>query len=81
LSPVERELDIVLYGSTGFCSKLTAEYLAHAGAAARIGLAGRCRERLQSVREALGPAAQDWPLVIADASQPRRWTRWPRARR
>jgi short subunit dehydrogenase-like uncharacterized protein len=36
-----REFDIVLYGATGFVGKLTAEYLARAGADARIALAGR----------------------------------------
>ena len=70
MSPVERELDIVVYGATGFSGKLTAEYLVGAGGAARIGLAGRSPERLLEVRESLGPAARDWPLVIADASEP-----------
>jgi trans enoyl reductase len=70
MSAIERELDIVVYGATGFSGKLTAQYLAGAGTAARIGLAGRSRERLVKVREALGPTARDWPLVIADASEP-----------
>lgn len=70
MAVVERELDIVVYGATGFSGTLTAEYLARAGAAARIGLAGRSRERLLRVRAGLGPAAADWPLVIADASEP-----------
>jgi trans enoyl reductase len=70
MSPVERESDIVVYGATGYSGKLTAQYLARAGTAARIGLAGRSRERLLKVRETLGPAAQDWPLLIADASEP-----------
>ena len=66
----EREFDIVLYGATGYSGKLTAEYLAHTGSKARIALAGRSSERLQAVRELLGPTAQDWPLIVADASQP-----------
>jgi short subunit dehydrogenase-like uncharacterized protein len=37
----DREFDIVLYGATGFVGKLTAAYLAKAGADARIALAGR----------------------------------------
>jgi short subunit dehydrogenase-like uncharacterized protein len=65
-----REFDIVLYGATGFVGKLTAEYLARAGAGARIALAGRSPERLAAVRDELGAAAADWPLLTADASQP-----------
>jgi short subunit dehydrogenase-like uncharacterized protein len=66
----QREFDVVLYGATGFVGKLTAEYLARAGGDARIALAGRSAERLLAVRETLGAAAQDWPLISADASAP-----------
>ena len=65
-----REFDIVLYGATGYSGRLTAEYLAARGSPARIALAGRDTGRLQAVRQALGPAAQDWPLLVADAAQP-----------
>ncbi|WP_046300585.1 saccharopine dehydrogenase NADP-binding domain-containing protein [Mycobacterium sp. UM_Kg27] len=65
-----RELDIILYGATGFAGKLTAQYLARAGGAARIGLAGRSAERLREVRDGLGSPAQDWPIVVADAGKP-----------
>jgi short subunit dehydrogenase-like uncharacterized protein len=70
VAAAQRELDIVLYGATGFVGKLTAEYLARAGAETRIGLAGRSADRLQAIRDTLGPAAQQWPLIVADASQP-----------
>lgn len=66
----DREFDIVLYGATGFVGKLTAEYLASAGGDARIALAGRSPDKLLAVRETLGAAAQSWPLITADASQP-----------
>lgn len=66
----EREFDLVLYGATGFVGKLTAQYLARAGGAARIALAGRSEERLRAVRDGLGPAAQSWPLITADATEP-----------
>lgn len=66
----EREFDIVLYGATGFAGKLTAQYLATAGGDARIALAGRTPDKLHAVRETLGEAAQSWPLITADASQP-----------
>jgi trans-enoyl reductase len=70
VSPAEREFDIVLYGATGFSGELTAEYLARRRSKARIALAGRSRERLRAVREMLGPTAQYWPLIVADASEP-----------
>ena len=65
-----REYDIVLYGATGFVGKLTAEYLARAGGGARIALAGRSTDRLLAIRETLGPSAQSWPVLEADASSP-----------
>jgi short subunit dehydrogenase-like uncharacterized protein len=65
-----REFDVVLYGATGFVGKLTAEYLAQARGDARIALAGRSAEKLQSVRAGLGDAAQNWPVLEADASAP-----------
>jgi short subunit dehydrogenase-like uncharacterized protein len=62
----QRELDIVIYGATGFVGRLTAEYLAKADARIRVALAGRSAERLLAVRQALGAGAQDWPLIVAD---------------
>lgn len=66
----DREFDIVLYGATGFVGKLTAAYLARSGADARIALAGRSEDKVLAVRESLGEAAQSWPIITADASQP-----------
>jgi short subunit dehydrogenase-like uncharacterized protein len=64
----ERDLDVVLFGATGFVGKLTAEYLARAAPdEARIGLAGRSQEKLKGVREELGARAADWPLIVADS--------------
>ena len=63
-----RELDVVLYGATGFVGKLTAEYLAtRAQDSARIGLAGRSKEKLERVRDQLGGRAAGWPVIVADA--------------
>lgn len=65
----DRELDLILYGATGFVGKLTAEYLARsAPAEARIGLGGRSQEKLERVRDGLGSQAAEWPLVVADSS-------------
>jgi short subunit dehydrogenase-like uncharacterized protein len=64
----ERELDVVVYGATGFVGKLTAEYLAqNAPDGVRIGLGGRSKEKLERVRGELGGRAADWPLVVADS--------------
>jgi short subunit dehydrogenase-like uncharacterized protein len=64
-----RDLDVVLFGATGFAGKLTAEYLARAAPdEARIGLAGRSPPKLEAVRDELGARAADWPLIVADAA-------------
>ncbi|MEI6622146.1 MAG: saccharopine dehydrogenase NADP-binding domain-containing protein [Actinomycetes bacterium] len=68
----DRDLDIVVFGATGFVGRLLAEYLAaHSPAGTRIALAGRSRERLESVRDQLGPAASGWPIKVADAGSRR----------
>src|SRR5215472_15050109 len=65
----DRELDLVLLGATGFVGRLTAGYLAeHAPPDLRIGLAGRSERRLQAVRDGLGAAAQEWPLLEVDST-------------
>ena len=67
----ERELDVVVFGATGFAGRLVAEYLAgHAPGGVRIGLAGRSERRLADVRAGLGAAASDWPLLVADSADP-----------
>ena len=68
---MQRELDLVLYGATGFVGRLVAAHLAEAASAGlRVGLAGRSSERLERVRAGLGPAASDWLLVLADSGDP-----------
>jgi short subunit dehydrogenase-like uncharacterized protein len=64
----DRELDVVVFGATGFVGKLTAEYLAqHAPDGVRIAIAGRSEEKLARVKSELG---QDWPTIVADSSDP-----------
>jgi short subunit dehydrogenase-like uncharacterized protein len=66
-----RDLDLVLYGATGFVGRLTAEHLARtAPADIRIGLAGRSQDKLAALRTELGPPAAEWELVVADAGDP-----------
>ncbi len=78
----QRDLDIVIYGASGFVGRLTAEYLAKAGAGIRVGLAGRSAERLLTVRQALGAGAENWPLIVAELGATRgaepRWRLEPR---
>ena len=65
----DRDLDLVLYGATGFVGRLTAAYLARAApAGTRIALAGRSRERLEKLRGELGAVAAAWPVRVADAT-------------
>ena len=68
----DRDLDLVLFGATGFTGGLTADYLAeHAPSGLRWALAGRSEEKLKAVRSRLAadhPALADLELVVADAS-------------
>ena len=67
----DRELDVVVFGATGFAGRLVAGYLAgHAPGGVRIGLAGRSARRLADVRAGLGEAASAWPLLAADSADP-----------
>jgi short subunit dehydrogenase-like uncharacterized protein len=67
----DRELDVVVFGATGFVGRLVAGYLAgHAPGGVRVGLAGRSQRRLADVRAGLGAAAAAWPLLAADSADP-----------
>lgn len=64
-----RELDLVIFGATGFVGRLLADYLARtAPDGIRIGLAGRSQTNLKATRAALGPRAADWPIILAESS-------------
>ncbi len=61
----------MLFGATSFVGRLTADYLSRAAlAGARVGLAGRSRERLLELQGTLAGRAADWPLLVADTSDP-----------
>ncbi|HEX6244598.1 MAG TPA: saccharopine dehydrogenase NADP-binding domain-containing protein, partial [Polyangiales bacterium] len=67
-----KELDIVLFGATGFTGGLVAEYLASCAEGERLrwGLAGRNRAKLEQVRAKLArtwPRLSDLPLLTADS--------------
>lgn len=64
------KFDIVVYGATGFTGQLVAEYLAahyKGDSNLRWAMAGRSKDKLASVRDAIGAPA-DTPLIVADAS-------------
>jgi short subunit dehydrogenase-like uncharacterized protein len=61
-----RDLDVIVYGASGFVGALVAGHLAeHAPAGTRIALAGRSKPKLAAVQAKLGV---DWPIVIAEAT-------------
>jgi short subunit dehydrogenase-like uncharacterized protein len=66
------KFDIVVYGATGFTGQLVAEYLAahyKGDSSLKWAMAGRSKEKLASVRDAIGAPA-DTPLIVADAGDP-----------
>lgn len=70
MAAAQRDLDIVIYGATGFVGKLAAAYLAGVAPGVRIALAGRSADKLHSVRDALGVRARGWPLIVAELDDP-----------
>src|SRR3954466_13481586 len=66
------KFDIVVYGASGFTGQLVAEYLAahyKGDASLKWAMAGRSKDKLASVRDAIG-APNDTPLIVADAGDP-----------
>lgn len=72
MAQTPRDLDLVLFGATGFTGGLTAEYLAeHAPDGLRWALAGRSLEKLAQVQTklaAINPACADLELIQADST-------------
>ena len=66
----QRDVDIIVFGATGFVGRLLAEYLARRPEGVRVALAGRSLERLETVRDEIGGAAASWPLIVADSADP-----------
>lgn len=66
-----RDHDIVVFGVTGFVGALVAEHLArHAPGTVRVALAGRSREKVERARAGLPDCAHDWPVIVADVTDP-----------
>ena len=65
-----REYDIIVQGATGFTGRLVAEYLLRQygrDGVFKWALAGRSKEKLEKVREDLGPNANTLDLIVADS--------------
>lgn len=75
--PVRRELDLVVWGATGFTGRLVAEELARRGSRGGLpegfawALGGRDRDKLEALRRDLaatfGEVLAELPLVVADS--------------
>ena len=66
-----RDLDVVVFGASGFVGRLLAAHLAAAAPeGVRVGLAGRSADRLAAVRSGLPAQAADWPVLVADVQDP-----------
>jgi short subunit dehydrogenase-like uncharacterized protein len=68
--PRARELDVVVYGASGFTGRLVARHLARRHNV-RVGLAGRSLARLTEARDEIAagsPPSFDPPLIAADSS-------------
>jgi short subunit dehydrogenase-like uncharacterized protein len=66
------KFDIIVYGATGFTGQLVAEYLAaqyKGDANLKWAMAGRSKDKLAAVRDAIGAPA-DTSLIVADAADP-----------
>jgi len=64
---MDRDLDLVLLGATGFVGRLVAAHLAeHAPPGLRVALAGRSVQRLTALRGSLPGPAGSWPLLELD---------------
>ena len=62
-----RDLSVVLYGASGFTGRLVAHYLAARGGTGRIGLAGRCRQKLEAVAAETARAGWEPDVLVAEA--------------
>jgi short subunit dehydrogenase-like uncharacterized protein len=67
---MHKPLDLVVFGATGFTGRLVAEYLNATYGVDRSlawGIAGRNRDKLESVRELIGAPAT-LPILVADSA-------------
>jgi short subunit dehydrogenase-like uncharacterized protein len=68
-----REFDVIVWGATGFTGTLVAEYLLRQYGIdedLRWAIAGRSKDKLESVRDSLGGKAADIEIMVADSFDP-----------
>ncbi|MEM9403270.1 MAG: saccharopine dehydrogenase NADP-binding domain-containing protein [Pseudomonadota bacterium] len=66
----ETKRDIIVWGATGFTGALVAEYLLASygvGGELNWAVAGRNRDKLEALRQRLGPNADKLPIIVADS--------------
>ena len=69
--PTTRQLDIVVFGASGFTGRLVVEYLLErygADGEVRWGVAGRNEAKLRGVLSDLGATSESIPVMVADSS-------------
>jgi short subunit dehydrogenase-like uncharacterized protein len=67
---INRDFDIVVWGATGFTGALVAEYLLSEygiGDSLRWAIAGRSEQKLEALKQELGPTAKSLPSIVADS--------------
>ncbi|MBT8092849.1 MAG: saccharopine dehydrogenase NADP-binding domain-containing protein [Gammaproteobacteria bacterium] len=65
-----REFDVIVFGASGFTGALVAAYLSRQygiGGDLKWAIAGRSEAKLAEVRQGLGDAAADLPMLLADS--------------
>lgn len=68
-----KPFDIMLWGATGFVGALIAEYLTQNDDSGKIqwALAGRNRDKLETLKKQLGPKAASREVLVADTADPK----------
>ncbi len=68
-SSAPRELDLVIYGATGFTGELLTKYVAeNYRGKVKFAIGGRSKEGLERVRASLGDGFADVPIIVAESS-------------
>jgi len=65
----ERAYDVILYGATGFVGKQTVQYFANYASTSEVrwAIAGRNRQKLESVKAQVGAGANSAGILVADS--------------
>ena len=71
-APDQREIDVLIWGATGFTGKIVSQYMdaRYGGGNLTWGLGGRSAAKLESVRAKLGQASANVQLFVGDSRSP-----------